>query len=808
MADPTYADVAAGRAQTAPLLHRAATTITAPSPAGSTVSGSVSDVSGTVLTTTVAVAAAPVSFSTSVPSSLVLQTYSTVHEARDALQEWAGGEGFAVAIQTTKYDRGTASIACRLHSSPRTSHSLTHAPETRLRPQQSMKSGCRFRVDLAKEGDSWTMWTAHTAHNHPRFPYGTFIEQRRLKGAARERLRSLADESTQPLHIHTILQREFPSIRSWLTRRRVADLVGEHRSRRGCYNDVEDILAKLREPSAHRQDDLIRVLVDTHGRACGLFFSTRDARALTRRYLSTFALDCTYKTNLYKLPLLEIVGVSGTGRSFTSAVILMVSESTQWYTLALKVWRDFMGLDGSAEPRTFITDRDTALRNALDDVFPDAAKILCLWHIMRNILAGKGGLSLGETREFIADWTKVVLEWTEDKFLAALARLRERYRDGRFSGVRAVAERAVKLDGRSFVACYTKQYRTLGIRASSRAESKHAALKRRLGTSKGDLVSLTNAVRDVMMAEWTEITAALAKDMLNNCERYSVMFEGLARNISIAAMKRLQEQHRLLQSLQNEAEAVENCSGGYRATQGLPCWHELRLALEHDIPLSIAHIDTHWHLDTAENIRAGYSIAEYTPLGVIVAGEPETVATAPTEREVVVNGASVILEDGGQAIHLNNVYRPSRRVISRGVIYSSNEVQVVTTQVDGLPARGAGPRPRTGRGSRGGNGSTQRDATQAEIVEAEAEAEEAAATAQPSRARWCSICNKNIRHRGICPRARRRTRPRRPAVSTAPETAAETIPETQDVSETATGSQAESTQERSFMASLLASISF
>ena len=44
-------------------------------------------------------------------------------------------------------------------------------------------------------------------------------------------------------------------------------------------------------------------------------------------------------------------------------------------------------------PQTVLVDKDQALINALESVFPDAKVLLCIWHINKNILV-RAALSL------------------------------------------------------------------------------------------------------------------------------------------------------------------------------------------------------------------------------------------------------------------------------------------------------------------------------------------------------------------------------------------------------------------------------
>ncbi|CAN0893298.1 hypothetical protein LINGRAPRIM_LOCUS2670 [Linum grandiflorum] len=41
-------------------------------------------------------------------------------------------------------------------------------------------------------------------------------------------------------------------------------------------------------------------------------------------------------------------------------------------------------MDGKA-PKSIITDGDTAMKNAIIDVFPDTNQRLCLWHLKQNV---------------------------------------------------------------------------------------------------------------------------------------------------------------------------------------------------------------------------------------------------------------------------------------------------------------------------------------------------------------------------------------------------------------------------------------
>ena len=96
-------------------------------------------------------------------------------------------------------------------------------------------------------------------------------------------------------------------------------------------------------------------------------------------------MDCTYKTNRYRMPLLEIVGVTSTDMTFYVCFAYLQVECKENYAWALGVLRSIIG-DGIL-PDVIVTDRELSLMKAISIVFPGATHLLCKWHINRNVLA-------------------------------------------------------------------------------------------------------------------------------------------------------------------------------------------------------------------------------------------------------------------------------------------------------------------------------------------------------------------------------------------------------------------------------------
>jgi len=118
---------------------------------------------------------------------------------------------------------------------------------------------------------------------------------------------------------------------------------------------------------------------DVDGHLTRLFFAHPISIALTRSYSSVFVMDCTYKTNKYKMPLLDFVGVSSLNTSLHSCFVFLRKEEKHDYVWALQMFKCMLGAD--CQPSAIVSDRELALMNAIKLVFPTTANLLCVWHI-------------------------------------------------------------------------------------------------------------------------------------------------------------------------------------------------------------------------------------------------------------------------------------------------------------------------------------------------------------------------------------------------------------------------------------------
>jgi len=86
------------------------------------------------------------------------------------------------------------------------------------------------------------------------------------------------------------------------------------------------------------------------------------------------------------MSLFEVVGVTSTGFTFSVAFMLLASERHHNFIWALKKLRGlFFRVD--SYPEIVVSDRDIALMNAINVVFPEFVHLLCRFHIDKNVKA-------------------------------------------------------------------------------------------------------------------------------------------------------------------------------------------------------------------------------------------------------------------------------------------------------------------------------------------------------------------------------------------------------------------------------------
>jgi hypothetical protein len=108
-----------------------------------------------------------------------------------------------------------------------------------------------------------------------------------------------------------------------------------------------------------------------------LFFAHPDAIALYKQHLDVLLLDCTYKTNCFRMPLLNFYGATGNKKTIQTALCFLSGEKEEDYEWAITQFKDVLERNEIPLPLSTVTDRELALMNVIEIVLLKVVHLLC-----------------------------------------------------------------------------------------------------------------------------------------------------------------------------------------------------------------------------------------------------------------------------------------------------------------------------------------------------------------------------------------------------------------------------------------------
>lgn len=273
-----------------------------------------------------------------------------------------------------------------------------------VRKSGSKKIGCPFKVVgvYSKSRGVFKVEVRCDTHNHPR---GQHMEghahARRLSNQEIRLVEQLTEQNVPPRNILSTIKNQNPDNVSVL--KTIYNAQAKIRDRKRVGETPMQILENVLRSKGYvyhtREDPSTNITEE-------IFFCNPTAHATWRAFPHVLMIDATYKTNMYRLPFVQIIGVTSTLRSFSIAHAFLTKEREENYTWMLERMKEM--LKGCFEPRVIITDRELALVNACEKVFPQALQSLCRWHISENI-AKHCKATFG--RDTVYSWKKFMGQW-------------------------------------------------------------------------------------------------------------------------------------------------------------------------------------------------------------------------------------------------------------------------------------------------------------------------------------------------------------------------------------------------------------
>ncbi|KAL5146567.1 putative protein FAR1-RELATED SEQUENCE 10 [Glycine soja] len=309
---------------------------------------------------------------------------SQVFGTRDDVLQWARTiayeNGFVAVIMRSDTDTGSRGrssfvlIGCE--------RSGTHKCKNKefvRKDTGSRKCGCPFRRrgKLVHGGKCWMVKLICGIHNHELtkslvgHPYAGRLTKDEMKIIA-----DMTKSMVKPKNILLTLKEH--NANSCTTIKKIYNARSAYRSSiRGADTEMQHLMKLLERDQYihwHRLKDEVVVR--------DLFWCHPDAVN-------------TYKTNRYRLPLLDFVGVTPTAMTFSTGFAYLEAERVNNIVWALERFRSLFLINNRLSV-VIVTDRDLALMNAVKTVFPECTNLLYRFHIDKNVKA--------KCKSLIAHW--------------------------------------------------------------------------------------------------------------------------------------------------------------------------------------------------------------------------------------------------------------------------------------------------------------------------------------------------------------------------------------------------------------------
>ncbi len=181
---------------------------------------------------------------------------------------------------------------------------------------------------------------------------------RSLQAEEKRRVRELAENGVRVAETLNILKSEFGN--TLTTAREIHNEV--HKARMEELNGRSPIMALYQ--SLQKEDFNYAAHINANGALERLIFIRNDSIKMCQRWSTVFIMDCTYKTNKFGMPLLNIVGITATYNSFSAGFAFLCEEIEETYSWALQKYKDIT----KVSPKVIVTDRELALMNSIEKV--------------------------------------------------------------------------------------------------------------------------------------------------------------------------------------------------------------------------------------------------------------------------------------------------------------------------------------------------------------------------------------------------------------------------------------------------------
>ncbi|XP_077246723.1 PKS-NRPS hybrid synthetase cheA-like isoform X2 [Tasmannia lanceolata] len=522
-----------------------------------------------------------------------MRRFQSREELLEHVRNFAKAQGYMITIKRSEKEKRVI-LGCDRGGTYRSRSSSNH----RQRKICSRLINCPFKVEGTRKIDgSWILKVKNGEHNHEALEgISGHPFSRRFSKEEVLQIKEMIAAGIQPRQMVTTLRNTNPNLAV-------------------VSSDVYNIKKKIRlenlsgrTPIQALLDELARggfqynLKYDGEGRLTHLFFAHPNSIAMSKSYSNVFVMDCTCKTNKYKMTLLDVVGVTSFNTSFYSCFALLGKEEEEDYMWALEMLDAMLGSD--SRPAVIMSNRELSLMRAIHVVFSGSVNLLCIWHIEKSIWSNcKPHFKVGGNWDgFLSSWSALINSSTEVAYYEAWQGFQAEFRE-KVGALNYIATALLPFK-ELFVKAWTENHLHFGNRVTSNVQGAHSKLKKYVRLSTSDLNLVKNKICLAIENQLQKIQTQLSAEKTQVPHKFCIpFFDELVGHVSFFALRQLFKQYRLATC--NPTLSI--CMNQFTRTMGLPCAHKMRCRMGENDVLHLTDIHSQWRIDIRmfNNIDAG-----------------------------------------------------------------------------------------------------------------------------------------------------------------------------------------------------------
>ncbi|KAK1246767.1 hypothetical protein MKX08_000569 [Trichoderma sp. CBMAI-0020] len=426
-----------------------------------------------------------------------------------------------------------------------------------------------------------------------------------------------------------------------------------HRRRTQAQQEQERDLAKHRALPAREMLEILRDSSNAetsffHNKIQGILWTYPWCKKMWRQFPEVLGINNTYKTNRFNIYLFKVIGITDQKSVANFAFGLINTEKEDgflWLSQRLEEVRQELHVP---TPTIIITDKEMALKNALETVFPGTQQQLCVYHVNANVRgkiqarwknkdgtsdadeagdeaeAAEEDLNAARAIEAAADepsaaskpavdsdsregmfkaWQHVVYAEDEAEFEVSWAALKATYSRRQNHILNYISKEYMPFR-EQWARCFIKRYRNFGQKVNSPVETAHKDVKSFLVSGTSDLLHLHNAIILMLTKKERDYEQNAARMQMRQRQRFIQQQHWLGNipmTVSYVAVNLLAQQHRLAVAAMPSAsipfpKRLEPCTGCFMQQYALPCAHIILKKLEDGQALCKEDVHPRWWL--------------------------------------------------------------------------------------------------------------------------------------------------------------------------------------------------------------------